>query len=333
MSRTNQQSAWLALCIVTTCAAASPAQQPDDVRFETADKAELHGTFYPSNKAKAPCVILLHKWGGNRNDAGWKELAQVLQKEYAVLSFDFRGHGDSVEVSPEFWRSAANSIIRGAARLPQKISHKDFPTAYMPVLANDVAAARRFLDRQNDAGACNSSNIIIIGAEEGAAIGGLWIASEWQRQRLIKNAFGQWALDPQGRSEGEDIASAVWLSMPRALGGIFVGFFFHGKIRDRVPMAFFYGDKDDKARAAAHAIFEDMQRAGRDKLEYTKLRAKETRLAGNDLLKPSLNTGDEIESYLTKVMEKRTVKPPVPRDPDAGPPFLLIPLRRFGYPF
>jgi hypothetical protein len=294
---------------------------------------ELHGTFYPARKAKPACVILLHKYGGNRQQQGWKELAEVLTKEFAVLSFDFRGHGDSTNVSPEFWRSRLNlSMIKGGTRQPSKISHKDFHSNYIPVLANDVAAAKRYLDRQNDAGSCNSSNVIVIGAEEGAAIGALWIASEWERRRSVKNAFG-WTYDPK-RVEGEDIASAAWLSIPKTLVGAPVGNWLRGRgnnIRDKVPMVFFYGDKDYKSVAAAQALYDELKRAGREKLELTKTRAKDTGLAGNGLLgKKSLGTEDEIFNYLDKVMQKRGMKAPIQRDVENSPVPNLIPLQAFG---
>ena len=52
---------------------------------------------------------------------------------------------------------------------------------------NDIAAARRYLEVRNDAGDCNLSNLILVGAKEGAALGSLWIAEEWQRPHLIQN--------------------------------------------------------------------------------------------------------------------------------------------------
>src|SRR5262245_43331812 len=102
----------------------------DEVQFETADKVEIHGTFVPSAKGgKAPCVILLHKYGMNRQQKGMDELTQVLSKEYAVLSFDFRGHGDSTTVTlMNFWRVPQNSsMIKNAPKMGNKISYKDFP--------------------------------------------------------------------------------------------------------------------------------------------------------------------------------------------------------------
>ncbi len=154
------------LCAVLAAVPSVRAQDKkgEEVQFETADKVEIRGTFYASSKPKAPCVVLLHNVGGNRQQEGWDKLAQALSKDFAVLSFDFRGHGDSTSVDPTFWKVGANTMIKGAAKTPSKISYKDFPDAYYPMLINDLAAARRFLDQQNDAGACNSSSIIVIGA-------------------------------------------------------------------------------------------------------------------------------------------------------------------------
>jgi pimeloyl-ACP methyl ester carboxylesterase len=309
------------------------AQKSEEVQFETFDKVELRGTFYASTKPKAPCVILLHKIGGNRQQNGWDNLAQELQKEFAVLSFDFRGHGDSTGVGPEFWRNQSNFLIKGAGR-SQKISFKDFPPAYYPMLANDVAAAKRYLDKQNDALACNSSNVVVIGAEEGAAIGALWIASEWQRRRFVKS-FGGWTLDPKGRVEGEDIAAAVWLSIPKTFAGAYVGRWLTGpfnRVRDKTPMVFFYGEKDAKQAEASKDLFEYVKRAGREKLEFTRLRGKDTKLAGSELLdKKSLGTSDEIATYLDKVMQKRGLRAPVMRDTENGPPLYPVPLTAFGF--
>src|SRR5437879_3525330 len=86
-----------------------PATTPinkDEVKFDSFDGVELHGTFYPaSGGTKSPCVLLIHKIGGNRNQAGWEDLAVYLQKkDFAVLSFDLRGHGESLTVNPNlFW--------------------------------------------------------------------------------------------------------------------------------------------------------------------------------------------------------------------------------------
>jgi hypothetical protein len=315
-----------------------PIACADEVQFETADKVELHGTFYPCSKAKAPCVIFLHKIGGNRQQKGWDELAEALTKDFAVLSFDFRGHGDSTTVEPSaFWMAPNNNLIKGANKKPNKINYKDFPPQYYPVLANDVVAARRFLDQQNDAGACNTSNIIIIGAEEGAAIGALWMYTEAERYRMVRNAFGRFIPDPMGKTEGDDIASAIWLSIPKSFAGVSVAHFLKGpnnKIRDKVPMVFFYGDQDQKSAAAAASLVQEVK-GNKTGLELTRTKPKKnTKLTGVALLGQKNfdpKTETDISVYLVEhVPTKRANKAWVQRDPDKGPPIALIPFTRFG---
>src|SRR5262249_1350054 len=162
-----------------------------------------------------------------------------------VLSFDFRGHGDSTNVGPGFWQAArANtSHIKGAAANKQKISYKEFAPAYIPMLVNDIAAAKRYLDVQNNAKVSNSSNVILIGAEDGAALGLLWAASEWHRERLGKDAFGRPVVHKNPPEfEGEDLACAVWLSATptTSKGGFHVNQCLLGpankKLREKVPM-------------------------------------------------------------------------------------------------
>src|SRR5262249_47208553 len=119
----------------------------DSVKFDSADGAELRGTFYPAAKAKAPVVLMLHRYGGNRQ--GWEKAdgaAEELQRKgCAVLTFDFRGHGDSTKVSPEFWKFPSNmNHIRGAKADKKTIKVSEFRNDYMPMLVNDIVAAKRF---------------------------------------------------------------------------------------------------------------------------------------------------------------------------------------------
>ena len=142
--------------------------KPEKVKFDTVDQVQLQGTFYPSPQdRKGTTVLFLHKIGSHSQKDNWDKLAETLQAAgCAVLSFDFRGHGESVSVAPEFWQQQANQGIRGfnLAKPKGTISYKDFPPAYMPYLVNDIAAAKSFLDRKNNGGDCNTSNLILIGA-------------------------------------------------------------------------------------------------------------------------------------------------------------------------
>jgi hypothetical protein len=282
------------------------AANKKEVRFYTADKVELHGTFYPSNAGNdPPCVLLIHRIGSDRNKGGWDNLATVLQKDYAVLSFDLRGHGESINVDPAFWSVRVNQqLIRGASLTKTTISWKDFSPAYYPWLANDIEAAKSFLDEQNNAHACNSANVTVIGAEEGAALGALWIAVNWYRPRQVKNAFGR--IMPGGPPESEDISCCVWLSIPAVFSGGYVEKFLTAPtVAKLIPTAFVFGKEDQKAATTARAMYEYLHRLKpKDTLDGQLPKAGKG--SGADLLgKESLGTEDQIAHYISVVLDKR----------------------------
>lgn len=99
----------------------APNQFGTRVTFKAEDGRELVGYFYPAWKADAPIVVLMHEYGNNQ--ATWNESAIIpwmqnwgaldstdqpyvyaggrlpqLPRElsFAVLTFDFRGHGESL---------------------------------------------------------------------------------------------------------------------------------------------------------------------------------------------------------------------------------------------
>src|SRR5690348_5048282 len=98
-------SGWLAGLALVAIPVAGRAADAERVKFYTYDQVELHGTFYMGDLGnKSPCVLLLHALGASSDQEGWADLAKKLQKEhFAVLAFDFRGHGESVAVQPVFW--------------------------------------------------------------------------------------------------------------------------------------------------------------------------------------------------------------------------------------
>src|SRR5262249_27413011 len=143
--------AGLVLSMLPSLGFAEPAKA-QKVLIETFDKVQLQGSWYPSSgeATKSPCVILLHKIGGNREQKGWESLAQQAQeKGFAVLSFDFRGHGDSKTIKPEFWnfRSNVSSIKGGGNPKKESIDWKEFSPAYYPMLVNDIAAAKLYVEQ------------------------------------------------------------------------------------------------------------------------------------------------------------------------------------------
>jgi len=295
-----------------------------DVKFETSDQVELRGRWYASAKGKkAPAVLVLPKLLGDISQDGWDRLAETLAKEgYSVLLFDYRGHGKSTTVSPDFWKARDGTGAYNAnlykrmlkATPPETIDIKDFKNGYLQYIVNDIAAARLFLDRRNDRGECNTGDLIVIGAEDGACLGEMFLFSEYYRHRL--NAIGK----PDTNSEGKDIACAIWLSYRRTLGDPkgnppnlnpkdWFGLVGHEK---KVPMAFVYGDDDKAGEAFAqewvkYIKAKDSKDNTGHKLTGPREIEKAGKVVGNELLQKNLKTQDWIvKEYLKKVMDQRS---------------------------
>jgi pimeloyl-ACP methyl ester carboxylesterase len=325
-------AAVLSLAVAALAAGSAAAQNSKKVPIPTFDGVELQGTFWAARgNNRDACVILLHhidyRKGGNSHSDGWDDLAEALQKDgYSVLSFDFRGFGESKTVSKSFWMHPHNINLPGARRLPQPetIDHKTFPANYFPVLVNDIAAARAYLDRQNDLKIVNSSNLIIIGAGEGATLGALWMAAEFHRARAPgATAFGAGILDDP---EGRDLAGAIWLSMSPRLAGRSIPALDDAvkevAKKNKVPMLFVYGQQDKASEQLAFAMLKGIvpdfklgQKPKSPEWQYTRdFAVKKTSLAGSQLLNKNLETIDVIRSGLKDIMEKRGAREPRDRE-------------------
>jgi len=298
----------------------SQANASEKVNFDTVDGVSLEGTYWPSKDGtKAPCALLLHsfesKKGGSRSQEGWESLATALNdKGYAVLSFDFRGHGNSTTVSMNFWNAPHNIFFKGArmTKKPATINQAEFSPAYYKNLVNDVAAAKAYLDRENDNMALNSRNMLVIGAGEGATIGAMWMASEFKRFKgmVQPNMFNPLAparlLSLDNDSEGKDLMAGVWLSISPTLAGQTTNarswLTEIGKT-NKLPMVFVYGKDDTQGEAKAleslKAIigpgFQRGKPAADKDFEFTGEKAIDgTKLKAHQLLQKGLQTEDWI---------------------------------------
>lgn len=319
--------------------APKPLSAADDIQskkvsFTTCDEVELSGSFYrsaPANgkKEKDAVVLLLHDFrhlkGGSSQEDGWHRLAGELQKEgYAVLSFDFRGFGNSKSVSAKFWTFGHNSRgIRGANKKnpPAAIDEKDFNAGYFLSLVNDIAAARTFLNVLNDASEVNASNILVVGAGQGATLGALWLASECRRQKDNQSDKLILGVPPQfhflDEPEGNDVAAGLWLTIYPSLEGKMVGNQVKAALVDaaknsRIPSYFLYGKNDTKANDFLYKnsdlkplLTENSKKKGGVK---EKAIPGSGDLAGSKLLSGRLKTTDYILEYLNNVVEDRGSK-------------------------
>ncbi len=300
---------------------ASPQQgnagQP--VQILTVDGVELSAHFYPSSKGKdGRTVMLLHAFDEDSKKGEWLALARVLnEKGYAVIRFDFRGHGDSTTVKPGvpdvagmgipgFWDHKENQFgIKGfklnVAR-KSTIDAKQFNPGYQTVLVNDIAAVKGYLDQKNDESACNSANLILIGAKEGATLGALWLNSEYNRYRLVLTQQQRQVAD-LANPEGAAVTACVWLTISGNLAPNYAvpvsSMLYKAGTQHKVPMMFFYGPSDSKGKQVALACEKKARGAKKDyPFTMTSPVPKGEKYAGSGLLLKSLKTDEAILQYL-----------------------------------
>ncbi len=317
------------------------AQDVDKQSFETIDKVTIQCDWYPSTKkegTKAPTVMLLHKIGGNRKQM--TPIAEKLQEAgFAVLSFDFRGHGDSTRVDDKvFWNTRANmnGVRRGTRR--DVIDVKSFSAAYLPMLLQDIAAAKFYLEQKNNARECNVNDLVLVGAEDGATLGAVWIYTEWERRKTTVDPMT--GVQKTGDPEGKDIAAAVWLSIRSGLGksSLNVDSWFSRNpiIREKVGFCFMFGADDSTASKLSLHLYNSVLRAEdpKAKLKLTyKVPLQGTKLAGHELLKQDeLKTEEKIVKYLKDIVfESRKTTVWDTRDTKTFP-LVEVPLQRYGLP-
>lgn len=310
----------VALTAITLLAPGALAQDAkgDKVNFATVDGVNLSGTYYPGKGNNAATVLMLHAVGDSSKKEGWVQLAQKLQAEgFAVLTFDFRGHGASKEVDPQmFWSNPFNkSNIRGAGK--EAIEFRDFSPAYHTALVNDIAAAKAYLDIKNDDKECNTSSFIVIGAETGATLGALWMHQEWYRCRV--KPFGMGVGKTDTRPEGADTICGVWLTISPTLGPNYrvnlAGLLNKAGKEKAVPMLFLHGNEDKPGQKIAKGLerslvtykgkTDDGKPMREEKFRYTAAVGLGTKLKGVGLLQKGLETDKHIAEYLREVVDSR----------------------------
>ena len=293
-----------------TRAAQTKDEKSDKVRIPTVDGVDLYGKFYPCTDGKIktpPTVLMLHSLGETSSKKAWVSLAETLQKKAAVMTFDFRGHGNSTEIDPSIiWKVTFNrQHNKGAPKVgadnKQTIEYKEFEKSYHPALINDIAACKSYLDRKNDSGACNTSSFIVIGADSAATLGAVWVNSEWHRHRLIQNPVTLF-MAPDLRPEGKDIIACVWLSINSQFGGGIIsvsGTLRIPMVNNAVPMVFIHSDEDSKGKGVASAALKF--KTAKDKAKYLftdRVEVKAGALTGMGLLQKSLGVENAIATYL-----------------------------------
>jgi dienelactone hydrolase len=127
---------------------------PQVVKFESAGKVEIVGTFYQSQVDDATAVLLLHQFGDSRKS--YEKFARDLQmKGFNILAIDGRGFGDSTKTT-DGKTVAAERTADG-----------------VKAMKADVAGAFEFLAKQKNV---DANRMGIVGASYGSSLAIIYAA-------------------------------------------------------------------------------------------------------------------------------------------------------------
>ena len=144
------------------CSRQAELPLPVGVTFSTNDGFELAATLYAPHAEKPPGILLLHRYGGNRNL--WEQLARRLQQQGVLaLALDLRGHGES------------------DSRLGETLHYRQLPEDGWMAALQDLHAAKTVLLEKG----ANADNLVIAGEGLGAALALHYALEDPQIQGVI----------------------------------------------------------------------------------------------------------------------------------------------------
>src|ERR1700761_2528053 len=93
----------------------APAVAPArDLHLRATDGLDIAATYWPGRGADGPAVLLLHGNGASRG-AEASTATWLWRQGYAVLTIDFRGHGESASAPHSFGLFEARGAAAGFA--------------------------------------------------------------------------------------------------------------------------------------------------------------------------------------------------------------------------
>jgi hypothetical protein len=332
-------------------------QKYEDVSFLTTEGLRLFGNFYAGNKGRgSDTVLMLPNFKSDLSKGEWNTLAEELQKEgFAVLLFDFRGHGkskstktfDDMKLYNDFathpWNKLAGVPNGGLSAPKAGIDVKNFKEGIHPYLVNDIAAARKFLDNRNDEGKCNVGKFNIIADRDSCGLAMMWMGAEFKREAIYQRTGVDFVA--QNHRGGRDLVSAVFLSYRPGIGGTsnLVNTLVNKEadtalhMREKVSMAFFYGEEDDRSKQQSRIWFNTFGLPATAKddprtRKYLIPVAGSKKTEGIALVDPSkgLDTGKQIVSFLKETQVKNLAGTDyILRNANSNVP-LMVPLSLYG---
>jgi len=270
--------------------------EPQLVNLQSDDGVLISATYFPPlrpSKDVAP-VMLLHGLGEKESiffpTKTEHDLAFALQDHgYAVLTFDFRGHGHSTRRAG----AVQGAEAKGAAAIKLDFNELRTPAQFSTLL-NDIETAKRFLLQRNNAGELNVGKLAVVGTEMGASLAVIWAYRDWQYP--AQTGFSG--------KQGQDVQALVLVSPQYNFKGIAITNELNF-IQKRIPIQVVVGKKDDKSFADAKKIHQASVRARPSETD-SKITELNTSQRAGKLLNPDLelDVEKEIAGFLDSTVKK-----------------------------
>lgn len=177
---------------------------PEDLPLKTADGKKLKLTYFKARIGReAPVVLMIHGKGGNRQAYG--KLATELQEaDYAVITLDLAGHGES--------ESRVKNPGGGGKKSDAAPLTAPF---YQAILFNDMEAVKHFIYEEHQKQALNMNKLAIIAADVYTPVAMAYTEIDWK-----KPPFDDAPTPDQCTPRGQDVRALVLLSPEMTAAGI-----------------------------------------------------------------------------------------------------------------
>ncbi len=268
----------LGLLLTTGVASAQPPKKPvvEEKTVVTEDRVELKLTYYKSISGKdSPVVVMLHGKRGTRLQ--WKGLASELQVkgEFAVVTVDLRGHGES-------------SLKRAELK----------KTDYQAMAALDMEAVRDFLFEEHQRGQLNINRLGIVACDFSASVALVYTELDWGKQPYDDSP------NPELRTpRGQDVRALALISPDTTTPGLMANKAAGGLRGLPIAIMIAASEKNTHDAAASKKLYDQLA-TKREKTENLYFEKYPEDVKGMDLVLQDPNIRSHIFVFLDKYVKQ-----------------------------
>ncbi|MFO0919653.1 MAG: alpha/beta hydrolase [Planctomycetaceae bacterium] len=255
----------------------------------TKDGLDLRITYFQAEGGEdSPVVVLLHGRAGNR--LVWKNFATKLQQEnYAVISVDLSGHGESKSRNPK-------TASTGGGKADESLRAAD----YQAMVALDLEAVKNFIFEEHQKQRLNMAKMAIAGADFSTTVAVAFTNFDWR-----KEPYDDAAVPELQTPRGQDVKALILLSPEDHAPGLLVSQSLAQMKAVQFPVMIGYGKGDTFDKGAAKKVYELLvpKKLRNSPEPYVYLMEYDVKLRGTDLLnrpdgKVELNMFNFLEQHL-----------------------------------